>query len=178
MKLPQGTDPRKMVRTSIAFGAVVLVIWVLTLQGGSELISPDVPTDIRSQQRLDSLRIALNKDVPVVDRQQNDVGSNVWVVFVLMGASLAVLYWYFGKSDKMIAQTGFAKEIANQELTNGARLVIVEMTEELWIFSQMGGTMSLLEKRPLSDAHYFEKEVSDAPTFSSVLSKIGGNRGK
>lgn len=178
MKLPQGTDPRKMVRTSIAFGAVVLVIWVLTLQGGSEIIAPEIPMDLRSQQRLDSLRIALNKELPVPDRKRDDVGSNVWIVFLVMGVSLITLYWYFGKTDKVVAQTGFAKEIASQDLSNGARLVVVEMADQLWIFSQMGGNMNLLEKRPLSEGHLFDKPVSGNPTFSSVLSMIGAKREK
>lgn len=173
---PQGSDPRKMVRMAIAFGAVVLVIWVLALQGGAQLADP--PLDVRSQERLDSLRVALNKDTPITSaRREDNMGSNAFLVFIIMGASLAVLYWYFGKKGTVVSQAGFVKEIAVQELATGGQIMVLEMAGELWIMSSNNGNTSLIEKRPLEDLPFFETEQLPQTSFSNVLKRLGGDRG-
>lgn len=162
-----------MVRSAIAFGAILLVIWVWVISQSSSTSSTPYTTEERA--RVDSLRKVLNKDaLPIAAEDEPNLFSNAFPVFVLLGGSLLVLWWWFGRKSPEL-QGGFAKTLAVQEVQPGYSIAVVEMLDELWIMGMAGNSMELLEKRPLEDKTRFINEGSGEPqSFSSVLKSIRG----
>lgn len=148
-QIPANTSTRRFINFVIALAFALLVVWVFVMSrtdmsgrsGDSEEVT------VEQQQRLDSLRKALGKDVvPAEKSQQNDESSwlgRVFPVLIFFAIVLAGLWWWSRKSSE--SDSELFKEVAQQQIAPGQTIKIMEFNGKYWVLGVTGQNINLLQ---------------------------------
>ncbi len=167
-------DPGKLVKYALAVGAGLLVLWIFVL-AQSETRSTSIA--IEEQARIDSLRVAIGRDVVSIpeQRSQRMFGSALTTFFIMIGA-IGIMWWYF-RSNKTISSktpdSDLFKMIGRQSLPNGQEIQVIEINNEYWVMAATAHQVSLLHRYKKEEWDLIVKENQaneESSSFSGLLS--------
>lgn len=147
-------DPGKLLKYALAVGAGLLVLWIFVLTQSESRIST---VSIEEQARIDSLRVAIGRDIaPVQQERTQRMFSGAFTTFLILIGAIGILWWYF-RSNKTIpdttTQTGLFIFKGRQSLPGGQEIQVIEINGEYWVLAVNHGQTTLL--------HRFKKEEWD-----------------
>lgn len=142
-------DPQKILKIVLAFAAIMLVLWLIMISR-MDFDGENDTADQITQNRTDSLRIALNKEdlnKPSTEQRSSNIFLNAFTTFIVLITILG-LVWFWSRKKPATSQKTDLKEIGDHMLGQGAQLKIVEINEEIWVMGVTSNNVTLLHRYP------------------------------
>lgn len=171
--LPAG-DPKKILKYALGIGLGLLVLWIFVL-AQSDNRSNHV--NIEDQERIDSLRVALGRDlVPVEERQSDGILTNAWNTFLILGGTIIIIWFFFRKKNAPQQPSNpVFRVVSRQSLPTGQEIQVIEINQEYWVLASTHQQVTLLHRYQKEEWDLIVTEENDDSknsSFASLLSNF------
>lgn len=171
--LPVG-DPKKIVKYALAIGAGLLVLWIFVL---AQTDSRDRSFSVEEQQRIDSLRVALGRDIqPIQESERTRMLPNAITTILILGGTILVFWFYFQKKSPPSSPSNpVFNVLSRQSLPGGQEIQVIEINDEYWVLGITHQQVNLLHRYKKEEWDLIVKDEmtdNDTKSFASLLSNF------
>ena len=173
-QIPTG-GKTNVVKPAIYLSMLLLVVWVF-IMAQSQGTESSQPVSVEQQARIDSLRLALGKDIqPIREADEPDILGKAFPVFLVMVAVIGgIWFWNRKRGGEGKKKTPSLFEIiAEQDLGPGQSIKIVTYKNHVWVLGVTSTGISLIKELPPDELdrnlHIEKSEVQNPNNFARLL---------